>query len=389
MEEKKIDSSSIKLQNRSLVYRFIRDNQLVSKQDIVNGLRLSLPTVTQNLNYLAGQELIDTSGQIRKTGGRNATGYSILAKARYSIGVSLTGHHINVVSMDLTGEISIVLRQKITFDLDSDEYLKRVGQMVEEAAEKTGISKDRLLGVGIAVPGIISENGEEVISGFAFNFTGKKKEEIAKYIPYSSRLFHDSYTGGYAEKGAYPALKRAFYICLGTSVGGAIFNADGMDQGDMHKAGEIGHMIISPSSKRKCYCGNYGCFDTFCNSNVLDDYTDGNLEEFFRQRDAGNTAFIKAWDKYLDYLAIGIHNIRMLFDTKIVIGGYVGPYVADDFEKICRKVDKFHSFAFEDKAENYLIPCKSKIETIAEGAAKLFIDEFLDEVLMENDSSSE
>jgi hypothetical protein len=73
----------------------------------------------------------------------------------------------------------------------------------------------------------------------------------------------------------------------------------------------------------------------------------------------------------------------MLTDIKIVLGGYVGPYLVDDFERLCKKVDKLNSFAIEDKAEDYLVPCESRVETIAEGSARLFIDAFLDSVLQE------
>jgi predicted NBD/HSP70 family sugar kinase len=383
MEGKKIDSSSIKLQNRELVYRFIREHQLVSKQDIVTGLRLSLPTVTQNLYYLNEQGLIDTTRQIKNTGGRNATAYGIQSKARYAVGVSLTGHHINVVTMNLFGEIGIVIRRRESFQLDSDEYLRNIGSMVQEAIEKAEISPECLLGVGISVPGLISEDGEEVVSGFTYHFTGKRREDICKYIPYPTRLFHDSFAAGYAERRANPALKKAFYIILGTSVGGAILDEHDVDEGENRKAGEVGHMIISPGSKRRCYCGNYGCFDTFCNSMVLDVHTNGDLAEFFLRKKEGEPTLAKVWEKYLDDLALGIHNVRMLTDTKIVLGGYVGPYLVDDFEKLCKKVDKLNSFAIEDKAEDYLVPCESRVETIAEGSARFFIDAFLDSVLRE------
>ena len=45
-------TADIKAQNRQLIYHFVRDNEPVSKQDIVVRLELSLPTVTQNLQYL-------------------------------------------------------------------------------------------------------------------------------------------------------------------------------------------------------------------------------------------------------------------------------------------------------------------------------------------------
>ena len=43
-----------------LIYHYIREQDAVSKQGIVVGLNLSLPTITQNLQYLISLGLIDT-----------------------------------------------------------------------------------------------------------------------------------------------------------------------------------------------------------------------------------------------------------------------------------------------------------------------------------------
>ena len=51
MEREKLSANEIKIQNRQRIYQFIRENHQVSKQDVVVGLQLSLPTVTQNLEY--------------------------------------------------------------------------------------------------------------------------------------------------------------------------------------------------------------------------------------------------------------------------------------------------------------------------------------------------
>ena len=79
MEREKLSANEIKIQNRQRIYQFIRENYQVSKQDVVVGLQLSLPTVTQNLEYLRNLGLIDTSKKIRNTGGRNAMAYTYLS----------------------------------------------------------------------------------------------------------------------------------------------------------------------------------------------------------------------------------------------------------------------------------------------------------------------
>jgi len=378
MNKKKIASSEIKTKNRQMIYGFIRENQSVSKQDIVFGLQLSLPTITQNLQHLEQQGLIDSSDKIKHTGGRNATAYASIKDAKAALGVYLTANHINVVAVDLFGNIIGMMRERIKFNLDDDHYLRRLGSAVEAVKEKAKVSDEALLGVGITVPGLISEDGESVKYGYTLNFSGRTRVEITKYIPYKTRMFHDSFVAGYAEVWIDREIQNAFYISLNNSVGGAIVIDREIYSGNADKGGEIGHMTIEPRNGKQCYCGKYGCFDTVGHAGNLDSYTDGNLGEFFHLLRNEDRTAMELWDEYLDHLALAINNIRMLFDSDIILGGYVGAYIDEHKEELYRRVDERNSF--DDKARDYVVPCKYKVEATAAGAAILFIDEFLENI---------
>jgi len=375
---KKISSTEIKLKNRQMIYRYIRSQDSVSKQDIVVGLQLSLPTVTQNLQYLEEQGLVDTSKKIKYTGGRNATAYTYIKNAKMAIGVYTTGNHINAVAVDLSGNVVEMIRERIEFNLDDENYLKKLGEMVEQVKVNAGIADENLLGVGISVPSLVSDDGEQVIYGLTLNFTGKTRAQIAKYIPYDNRLFHDSYAAGYAEIWIDHRVRNAFYISLSNSVGGSVVIDNEIYEGNTHKGGEIGHMVVVPDGGKQCYCGQYGCFDTVCNTGNLDHYTNGNLEEFFRLLKEGDVTAQKLWDKYLDDLALAIHNVRMLFDNVVILGGYVGANIEEYMETLYKRVDKLNPF--DDKASDYLIPCKYKVEATAAGAAILYINKFINTI---------
>lgn len=378
MGDKKMIANDIKIKNRQLIYQFIRAQGSVSKQDIVFGLQLSLPTVTQNLQYLKVHGLIDDSQKIKNTGGRNATAYTYIEDAKAAIGIYISAHHMNGVAVDLSGNEILTVRKRIRFDLDDDEYLRQLGLIVEEIKEKADIADENLLGVGIGVPGLVSEDGEEVLYGLTLNFTGKTREQIARYIPYRNRLFHDSYVAGYAEVWGSDHLEDAFYISLSNSIGGSVVMNGEIYEGSSHKGGEIGHMIIKPHDGKTCYCGGKGCFDTVCNAGVLDQYTDGNLEKFFQLLEQKDETAMEMWDEYLDYLSIAVVNIRVLFDSVIILGGYVGAYIDNYMEDLYQRVDA--RFPFDESAREYLIPCRYKVEAAAAGSAISYIEEFFGEI---------
>ena len=378
MSTEKIGVNEIKTKNRQIIYDYIRKQGSVSKQEIVVEMQLSLPTVTTNLDFLKKQGLIDTSGKIKNTGGRNATAFTYVKNARMAIGVDITANHITAVAVNLSGDIVSMERRRSNFDLEDDAYLREIGEVVECVKKDADITDENLLGVGISVQSLVSDDGSEITYGMALNFAKKKREEIAAYVPYRNRLIHDSYAAGYRETWTNREFQNAFYISLSNSVGGSVIIDDAIYEGNTHKGGEVGHMTVVPEGGELCYCGRRGCFDTVCRAGRLTGYTDGSVEEFFRLLEEGDETAKRLWDEYLDHLTMAIHNVRMLFDGMVILGGYVGAYAGRYMDDICRRVDERNPFG--DRAKDYLVECRYKVEASAAGAALFYIDEFLDKI---------
>lgn len=378
MGTEKIGVNEIKTKNRQIIYNYIRKQGSVSKQEIVVEMQLSLPTVTTNLDFLKKQGLIDTSGKIKNTGGRNATAFTYVKNARMAIGVDITANHITAVAVNLSGDIVSMERKRIDFDLEDDAYLREIGKTVECVKKDADIADENLLGVGISVQSLISDDGDEITYGMALNFAKKRREEIAAYVPYRNRLIHDSYAAGYRETWTNREFQNAFYISLSNSVGGSVIIDDAIYEGNTHKGGEVGHMAVVPEGGELCYCGRRGCFDTVCRAGRLTGYTDGSIEAFFRLLEEGDETAGRLWDEYLDHLTMAIHNIRMLFDGMVILGGYVGAYAGRYMDDICRRVDERNPFG--DRAKDYLVECRYKVEASAAGAALFYIDEFLENI---------
>ena len=70
MSEKGLTTITLKKINRSKVYQYIYRNRQTSKMQIVQDLQMGLSTVSQNLNLLEKEGLIDRNGYFDSTGGR-------------------------------------------------------------------------------------------------------------------------------------------------------------------------------------------------------------------------------------------------------------------------------------------------------------------------------
>ena len=91
----------------------------------------------------------------------------------------------------------------------------------------------------------------------------------------------------------------------------------------------------------------------------------------------GNREFLRAWDKYLGYLALTVNTVHALLDCDIVLGGYVGGYLDAYLEDLRERVAALNSFG---DGGGYLRTCVYKKTAIASGAALNFIAAFNAEI---------
>lgn len=373
--EMKAASNELKQKNRTAVFQLFLQQPEVSRQDVVERLGLSLPTVTNNLQQLQQEGLIAQSGSLGNTGGRRARLYSLVAEARTAIGLEITRHHLTAVALDLRGTIIASHRRRLDF-ARTDSYYRELGSMVRQIVETARLKEENILGVGIGVPGLVTPDHREIFYGMVLGFTGASCEEFSKYIPYPTAFFHDTDAACFAEIWNDPDIRNVFYIMLSASVGGAIYLGGKQYGGANLRAGEVGHLTAVPGG-RQCYCGRRGCVDPYCAAPVLTSATGGDLKRFFNLLKEKDPEITRLWQEYVGHLASVVANVRMLFDCDIIIGGYVGSYIDAHMKDLKEALADRTTF---DESVDYLRPCRYKTEAIATGAALNYISEFLDAV---------
>lgn len=375
MAEKKTANMEIKKINRTNIFQLLRQNSGMTKQDIVSELQLCLPTVTQNVNELQEEGLVEESGSVGNTGGRRARTYDIVKKARAAIGLDITRNHVTVVVVDLTGSVSYCLRTRRRFE-QGDGYYRYLGELVRQAVAEAELEEGRILGVGIGVPGLVTADNRTVFYGKILDFTGATCDEFSKYIPYHTALFNDANAAGFAEIWASVDIRNAFYIMLSNNVGGSVLIDGDIYVGDHLRSGEAGHVCIVPGG-RKCYCGQRGCVDAYLAATELSAMTDGNLAYFFELLERGDAKAAALWSEYLDHLSMTVNNLHMVFDCTMILGGYVGEHIGPYMDEVRERARIRNTFA--DNAD-YLRVCSYKTEAIAAGAALNFVARFLESI---------
>jgi predicted NBD/HSP70 family sugar kinase len=375
MKKTKTSNLDIQKNNRTNVYQLLRQGQCLTKQSIVHQLGLSLPTIVNNITTLQGEGLIKEEGIVGHTGGRRAKTWSIVKDARIAIGLDVTRDYVIAVAVDLAGEI-IYRTQKWCKFTRSDAYYKKLGTLVENVAKNVTLDKKRILGVGIGVPGLVTEDRETVFYGEILKFTGITRAEFSKYIPYKTALFNDASAAGFGEFWIHGKSGSAFYVSLSNNIGGAVMIENRILNGHHYHTGEIGHLTLHPGGKR-CYCGQSGCVDPYLAATVLSDLTGGNLSTFFKLLEENNKNAVSLWDTYLDDLAMTVNNVQQLFDCTVILGGYIAEYIEKYMPELKKRAATLNSFEHD---ADYLDICRYKIWSIAAGAALTFSSDFIDSI---------
>ena len=353
---------------RSRILNYVINNQVTSKVEVSKNLNLSMPTVLSNVNDLIAKGIIIETGEYESTGGRKAKSIGINPSYRYSVGIVITANHVGMVLVNLKYEIVKFRRVRMKFSPDAS-YCQELSVLTSEFLKDTEY-QERILGLGISIPGIISQKDHLLIKSHALQLENYSLSFLEQAFDLPVYFENDANAAMMAED--INRYRNAIYLSLNNTLGGA-FCIDGkLFQGENQTAGEFGHMILGPGG-RKCYCGKKGGADAYCAASALTDETNS-LETFMEQLKSGDEAAEEKWSEYLDMLAVLISNLRMAYDMDIILGGEVGGYLAEHMLPLGEKVMEYNGF---DHDIRYLRNCSYKREASAVGAAKHFLQDFI------------
>ena len=377
MSEKGLTTIALKKINRSKIYQYIYRSKLTSKLQIVQDLQMGLSTVSQNLNLLENEGLIEKNGYFDSTGGRKANAIQIVSDFRISIGVGILKNMFHITAIDLYGNTVYTDTIPLTYS-NTAAYYQQITDKVKDFIEKNQYPEDKILGVSIATQGITSPDNTTVIHGNIMNNTGMRLKDFSRHLPYPCHLEHDSKSAAFLELWNHPELDSAVVLLLNRNLGGAIITNHQIHQGCSMHSGTIEHICVNPDGPL-CYCGNRGCLETYCSANSLEQASGMTIKEFFPLlREKKSPQLIQIWEDYLKHLAFAMKNLNLVIDAPIIISGYLAPYFTEeDTDYLLRQINSMTPF--ELKEEQILVGTHGQY-TPAIGAALFYVKEFIQSV---------
>lgn len=388
---KSTNNSEVKKLNRNRVFRYINEQKETCMTEIASALEMSGPTVLSLVNELKEAGMIEEVGEYKSTGGRKAKAIASVKTFRYALGLDITRNHIVIAYTDLTQQGLNYERMYKPFE-DTPEYFEGVAEEIRQFVRKNEIPEDRIVGLGISAPVIINRDLDMISNSHALQVHNIPCKKWTSYMPYPSVMLNDANAAALTEWIGKETADSMAYLFLSNTVGGTVvyqsdrgnvYSREGYlkDVSSMHlgnnwRSGEFGHMVIHPGGRR-CYCGKQGCVDSYCSALRLAELEEGVLEQFFVHLEEGREEHRRVWEEYLENLTLVVDNLRMIFDTDVVLGGYVGCYMEPYIPELQKRLDKLD--IFEGRGD-YVRACSCRNEASALGSAIYQMETYIESV---------
>lgn len=342
----KHDQQYIKQQNKQWVYELIKEQEPITKPNLVKQTKMSPTSIGRIVSDLVEQSLIIEAPSESTGVGRNAVRLEINRNTLWSIGVELDMDTIRIGLINLKGELCKTKETAFQVRGEAVNALNKVAAFIEELLVEENLNKQNILGIGIGVPGLIHKDEGIVVHSDQLLW---ENVDVGAYVEAQTGLdvFVDNELKMQvmAEQHKRDVEKDPTMVLvgIGSGVGSAVVINGDIYRGQSNRAGEIGHTIVNPHGNM-CKCGRMGCLATYVSEksllqqaqNGLNTETMEELSTYYKQ---GNPLARSIIDQATMYIAIAIGNVCSTFDPKtIVLSGQFFSYLPEARQTVEEKI---------------------------------------------------
>ena len=359
----KVDKHVLAKTNKKNVIDVIRTQGPINKAEIARQTELSIPTVMKITDEFIASGLVKLVGKRVSNGGKRPELLEFAGNAAYILGVDIGRSMVSAIIMDLAGRVIEQDKEKTVETLPAQNVIHQVISMIQTVLSRSGIDKEDVLGIGIAIPGLLdAENGTVLFSpDFGWkdvNFAQPIQCEFQ--LPIQIENSNRAKAMGESWFGTGQLSSYFVAVNLGYGIGAAIIEHGELYYGSCGSSGELGHIMLKEDGPL-CDCGNRGCLEALASGNaiaktaqerllegessIMPELAGGNISgidakivfDAAKQNDALANEIVSVAAKYI---GIGLANFINLIDPDMIVlsGGLVkaGPIFVDRIKEVTR-----------------------------------------------------
>ena len=400
MNEKGSNHQLLKQNNHNLIKKYIYRNSPISRVEIAQQLGLTTATITGMVNPMIASGLLRETAAPAEEGkgaGRPRMMLEFVPEAYYVCGVDVGVYRTSYMLTDIRGSIVAVRHTQQLLD-EYQVTVDRLAREIPDFLQESGIPAEKILGVGICLPGMIDGSADKIYDIFHEGWTehnlcadlGQRlglKVEVENNVrarAISAELFDRTVK---AEPFAY------FFVSFGVACQMII---DGkVLYGQSAAAGEIGHTVVQRNGPVCPTCGNRGCLEALTGERAIlqqcrdimatDTPTvlkelcrDSNrltMDQVLEAQKLGDKAVSQVIEDAIEYLGIALANtINLISPRSVVLEGRILSTPTNQ-ERMLRIVDQYMFHIHSGMTDFTFLPYDP--DRGARAAASVVVKEFL------------
>lgn len=380
--------------NQAVVLDMIRRDPGQSRANLQRNSGLSSQTISNITRRLIDAEMIRESEPSDAARGRPSIPLTVNGGGAFAVGVHVDPARLTILLLDVAGEVLHRQHLRTPQATNPDEVTALIAVSTGRIIREAGIDRDRVLGLGIAVPGPL-----DVGTGVVLD-----PPQLPKWRDVRLRAdLHDAtgmpvlldkdVTASATAELRNSADSDFLFVYLGSGVGASVVTDGQVLRGSSNNIGEIGDILVDPSAEDLGWNGRRGGLAAACVPEALaiqaaqaglmtlPDLTDylaiddacTALSDLAASGDATASAIL---DRAARRVAVGIGVLVNFIDVpRVVLGGPTWNRLSGTFLPV-----------LEDAVRRELVVSRKAFTVVgstvgeqiaAQGAAELVMDHFL------------
>jgi len=322
--------TSVREQNIHTVLSQIINYPEISRAEISKKANLNKATVSEIVrNLIDEQYVLETGrGASSDVGGRKPILLKINKKAGISVSFDVRYDQISYMTSYLNGETIDI--NSIEMSIDSSNIISVIKNLVLSFQESITDIPFGLIGITIAVHGIISDN-KIVFTPYYDLFQIDLASELENELDIPVYLENEANLAALAEATLDTTHHNLITCSIHTGVGAGIIIDQQLYRGHQGRSGEIGHTTLYPDGIQ-CPCGNEGCLEQYCSQTALlsfyqEAYQNNQLtlDDLINDFQKEDITAIKIIEKFAKNLSMGMVNLMGTYGPEII---YINSHIS-------------------------------------------------------------
>lgn len=327
---------TVKELNRLQIRRIIYHKAPITRQQIADELGVSLPTVTTNVAKMLKDGLLVEyeSDTAAPQGGRKPQWLDFNPEAFFALGVEYGPYDTRVCLSDLRGAIHGRKKMECC-QVSYEKTVDQTAQCIRELLQETGVSQDKILGLGAGLPGFVDRERGVLRTGPYSSWMGRplssdlqKKLDLPVWVDNNVRMrtvWRDTFSGKRT-----PSI--FLYLRVSNGIASPLKIKNDILEGNHATAGEIGHMVVLPDGPVCPACGRRGCLGAISSEKAilgqvqrtLNDPEIKTIEQVLQKQKSGNPDVCRIMEKAVYFLGLSAANIFNLLSPELIcVDGYI------------------------------------------------------------------